>query len=206
MITNYSELQASIANWLKRAELTADIPEFINLAESRFNRVVRTTEMETRSQATADNEYLGLPSDYLELRAIRYIGNVNLVLRYYPPAELTALKTSTQTGAPFAYTIEDGQIKLYPAPDATNTYDVEIDYLARIPELTVSNTTNWLLDEHPDIYLFGSLVNAESFLYNDKRVPMWQARLDQALQELTVSAGKARLGASPLSPRVRNVV
>lgn len=206
MINNYGELQAAIASWLKRTELVNDIPGFISLAEDRFNRVIRTTEMETRSQANADNEYIGVPDDFLAVRAIRFMGNINRLLRYYSPAELTALKASGQTGNPTAYTVEDRQFKLFPAPTSSATAAIEIDYLAKIPALSDTNTTNWLLTDHSDIYLFGSLVNAESFLYNDSRVPLWQARLDQAISELTVQEGKARVGAAALMPTVRNIV
>lgn len=206
MIANYSELQASITSWLKRDELVNDVPDFITLAEAKFNRIIRTTDMETRSLATATGEYLGLPSDFLQIRAIRYVSGFNRNLKYYPPTELTALKQSEDTGAPFAYTIEDNQIKLFPAPSATSPYDVEIDYLARIPTLTDAVTTNWLLTNNPDIYLFGALVNAESFLYNDKRVPMWQARLSEAVSELNISAGKERAGAAAMMPIVRHIV
>jgi|TARA_R110000796_G_scaffold49791_4_gene118408 hypothetical protein len=206
MINNYGELQAAIASWLKRSELVNDIPGFISLAEDRFNRVIRTTEMETRSQANADNEYIGVPADFLQVRAIRFMGNINRLLRYYSPAELTAFKASGQTGNPTAYTVEDRQFKLFPAPTSSATAAIEIDYLAKIPALSDTNTTNWLLTDHSDIYLFGSLVNAESFLYNDSRVPLWQARLDQAISELTVQEGKARVGAAALMPTVRNIV
>lgn len=206
MINNYGELQAAIASWLKRTELVNDIPGFISLAEDRFNRVIRATEMETRSQANAGNEYIGVPDDFLAVRAIRFMGNINRLLRYYSPAELTALKASGQTGNPTAYTVEDRQFKLFPAPTSSATAAIEIDYLAKIPALSDTNTTNWLLTDHSDIYLFGSLVNAESFLYNDSRVPLWQARLDQAISELTVQEGKARVGAAALMPTVRNIV
>ena len=77
MINNYGELQAAIASWLKRSELVNDIPGFISLAEDRFNRVIRTTEMETRSQANAGGEYIQVPDDFLQVRAIRFMGNIS---------------------------------------------------------------------------------------------------------------------------------
>lgn len=205
MIDNYSDLQAAVANWLKRSDLTDDIKTFIQLAEAQFNRKIRTQDMETRSQATADGEYLGLPDDFLGLRAIRYLNSYNKPLKYLSPSELTRIKGYQDTGSPYAYTVEDGQIKLYPAPDATNTVDIEIEYLARIPSLSDSQTTNWLLDDNPDVYLFGTLVAAEPFLYNEERMPLWKSQLEAAINELAIAAGKARLGAGPLMPRVENV-
>jgi len=45
-IGNYSELNTAVANWLNRDDLTDRIPEFIVLAEARFNRVLRIRAME----------------------------------------------------------------------------------------------------------------------------------------------------------------
>jgi hypothetical protein len=205
-IDNYSELQAEIANWLKRVELVNDIPNFIVLAEAQNNRVVRTTDMETRSQATADAEFLGLPIDCLEIREIHIVDSPNRLLAYYTPQAFQAEQRYQDTGAPTIYTVIDNQIRLHPAPSASSTREIEITYVAKIPRLTVASPTNWLLTNHPDIYLYGSLVQAETFLYNDKRVPMWKSMLQEAVQQANIASGKRRVGAGPMMPRVRNVV
>jgi len=56
-ISTYSELQASIADWLNRTDLAAATKDFIALAEAQFQRSVRHRYMVTRSQATIDSEY-----------------------------------------------------------------------------------------------------------------------------------------------------
>ena len=50
-INTYSTLQTAVANWLDRDDLTARIPEFIALAETRINRALRIRAMETVSTA-----------------------------------------------------------------------------------------------------------------------------------------------------------
>ena len=47
-ISNYAELQTATANWLDRTDLTDRIPEFIDLAESTFNRTIRNRQMITK--------------------------------------------------------------------------------------------------------------------------------------------------------------
>jgi len=51
-ISTYSELQTAVANWLDRDDLTDRIPEFIALAEARFNRVLRLRSMESKQTAS----------------------------------------------------------------------------------------------------------------------------------------------------------
>ena len=66
-LTNYTELKASIADFLNRDDLTAVIPDFITLAESGMNREVRHWRMETRKTAVLDTQYTALPTDFLSL-------------------------------------------------------------------------------------------------------------------------------------------
>jgi hypothetical protein len=204
-ITTYDELKAAVTSWLKRDDLTIQAGDFITLAESHFNRVLRTTEMETRSQATANSEFIGLPDDFLSLREIHLESNPDKPLKYISPQELTYRDFEGDTGTPYAYSIMDGQIKLYPAPSAESTVDLEIIYIQKIPSLSDSNTTNWLLDSHPDIYLFGALSQAEGFLYNDQRIAVWDQQASRAIETLNNTANKARSGTGPLIPRVRNI-
>ena len=64
-IASYADLKTSIANFLARSDLTAQIPDFIQLAEARINRELETREQEKRSTATlvAGDEYISLPTD-----------------------------------------------------------------------------------------------------------------------------------------------
>ena len=67
-ISNYAELQTATANWLDRTDLTARIPEFIDLAESTFNRTIRNRQMITKNDSySLDGRYVNLPTDTLEV-------------------------------------------------------------------------------------------------------------------------------------------
>src|SRR5258705_11306601 len=73
-ITSYSELQASIAGWLKRTNLTARIPDFITLAEATLNRQLRTRQMSAVYSRTTDQNIITLPDDYLAAEKIELNG------------------------------------------------------------------------------------------------------------------------------------
>jgi|TARA_R110000824_G_scaffold140275_2_gene306034 hypothetical protein len=73
-ISTYSELQTAVANWLDRDDLSARIPEFVTLAETRMNRVLRIRIMEKEqilSTIGGSKRYL-MPTDYLQMLAIKY--------------------------------------------------------------------------------------------------------------------------------------
>ena len=68
-ITSYAELQAAVADWMNRADLTAVIPSFIANAEARLNRRIRCRAMETSTSLALNTEgQATLPADYLEWR------------------------------------------------------------------------------------------------------------------------------------------
>ena len=72
-IGTYAELKTSIANFLARDDLTAQIPDFIQLAEGRMSRELETREQEKRSTATltSGDEYIALPTDMREVREVK---------------------------------------------------------------------------------------------------------------------------------------
>jgi hypothetical protein len=205
-ITTYAELQTATANWLDRTDLTARIPEFIELAEANFNRQIRQPEMIAKDDAfSLASRYTTLPTDTLQI--IRIVVDLTpvIVLGYMTPEEISERRTViTATGKPYYFTTIGGstnQLEILPSPDST--YTSSIVYYTRIAALTDVATSNWLLDDHPDIYLFGTLVEAEPYLKNDERLSMWSARLDKALNDLRLQGQRERHTASGLRMRSR---
>ena len=205
-ITTYAELQTATANWLDRTDLTARIPEFIELAEANFNRVIRQPDMVTKNDSfSISGRYTTLPTDTLEIVRIVVDLTPVIVLEYLTPEEISERRISmSATGKPYYFTVIGGssnQLEVVPSPDAT--YTSSIVYYTRIPALTDSATTNWLLTAHPDIYLFGTLVEAEPYLKNDERMPMWTSRLDKALMALRLQGERELHTGSSLRMRAR---
>ena len=201
-ITTYAELQTATANWLDRSDLTARIPEFIELAEANFNRVIRQPDMITKNDSfSIAGRYTTLPTDTLEIVRIVLDLTPVVVLEYMTPEELSERRiTLTGTGKPYYFTTIGGsanQLEVLRSPD--DTYTASIIYYTRIPAL--ADGTNWLLTNHPDIYLFGALVEAEPYLKNDERMPMWTSRLDKALTDLRLQGERESHSGSSLRMR-----
>ena len=204
-ISTYAELQTATANWLDRTDLTARVPEFIDLAESTYNRTIRNRQMITKNDSySLDSRYVNLPTDTLEVIRIVVDVTPQITLQYLTPEEIAERRNSSSTGRPQYFTVVGGstnQIELLRSPD--ETYTSSILYYTKIPALSDSATTNWLLTSHPDIYLFGTLVEAEPYLKNDERMPMWSARLGKALQELKLQGEREMHTGSSLRMRSR---
>ena len=205
-VGTYAQLQTEIANWLDRTDLTATIPTFIELAEANFNRVIRQPDMITKDDSfSISGRYTTLPTDTLEIVRIVLDLTPVIVLEYMTPEELSERRVSlTGGGKPYYFTTVGGstnQLEVLRSPDST--YTASIIYYTRIAALSDAATTNWLLTSHPDIYLYGALVEAEPYLKNDERMPMWTSRLDKALNDLRLQGQRERHTASGL--RMRSV-
>lgn len=209
-ISTYSELQAAIASWINRTDLTDRIPEFIVLCEqmlagdpqpldSTIMPGVRCRAMYKRVTADVATQYIDAPTDMLEMRNIQLNTTTTKRPTYHSPEQLDALYDSDEIGEPSAFTVIGDEIQLAPIPDTT--YTAEIGYYARFPALE-SASTNWLLTNHPGIYLYGSLIHAEPFMLNDERLMTWANMYRSLVAALNAQEKAATHSGSALTMRV----
>ena len=201
-ISTYSELQTAVANWLDRDDLTARIPEFIALAEARFNRVLRLRSMEAKYTANtvAAQRNLALPTSYIQMRNFQVNTSPLTTLSYVTPEIYDRLWGGSTQGTPKFYTILANEVSLGPIP--ASVQEVEMLFYKKFDNLSVTTTTNTLLTDSPDLYLYGSMLEAEPFIMNDERVPLWAAALDRAVSDMQEQDNKDRHSGSAL--RVMN--
>jgi hypothetical protein len=183
-ITNYAELQASVASWLNRGDLTTSIPDFITLAEAQLSTDLKTRAMEAKVtlSTVAGTKTVALPTDMLEMRRLQVVGTYNQPLSYRAPDELSIDFASNMSAQPIVFTVVGGNLELAPIPDAV--YSLELTYQQRIPALTSVNTTNWLLTSWPNAYLYGSLLAATPFIMNDARIGVWAQLYSKAIESI----------------------
>jgi hypothetical protein len=197
-IATYTDLQTSIANFLARSDLTAQIPDFIALAEGRMSRELETRSQEKRSTAslTAGNEYIFLPNDMREIREVKLNTSPLTVLKYYSPVALDEQYSSNGHGKPQGFSIVGLEMKLRPIPDSS--YTAEIIYIGGVAPLTVAAPTNNILIRSPDAYLYGALAEAYAFLLDETRAAQYMARFDKAMEEIKVDEQRAHYGTGSL--------
>ena len=201
-IGNYTELQSAVANWLNRDDLTDRIPEFIALAEARFNRILRIRAMEnkqTASTVAAQRNY-ALPTNYIQMRTFIVDKDPLVSLQYVTGEIYDRLHGSSVTGLPKFYTIAANEIQLGPIPDSVMT--LQMLFYKKFDSLSSSTATNWVIINAPDIYLYGSLLEAEPFIMNDQRAGLWAQGFAQAISDVQEQDNKDRHSGSAL--RVMN--
>jgi hypothetical protein len=191
-IATYSDLQSAAADWLNRADLTAVVPTFISLAEAKFNRKMRVRDMLKRSEAVSNNEYVAMPADFLEAYNLE-LNMAGLSARqsfeFIGPNEAKTLKANKIRNDTRYFTIIDGAFELIPAPQSN--VDLLLTYYSRIPALSGTNTTNWLLTKSPDLYLYSTLLEAAPYLKDDARIQLWAAAQQQVLDDMQLESERS---------------
>ena len=196
-IGTYTELQTAIENFLDRSDLDSRIPEFIALCEDTLNKRVRIRAMENRATATVSSEYASLPTGFLQMRNFQLNTNPKQTLRFVTPEYIDTFWAGSTTGQPRVYTFIGGEIQLAPSPDGS--YTAEMDYYKKWDIAT--DTTNWLLTNAPSAYLYGSLLQAEPFLKNDKRIAVWERMFEKSLADIDMADKGDRWSGNSLAIR-----
>jgi len=200
-LNNYSNLQTSIANFLARDDLTTEIVDFIALTEADFNRRLRIRAMENSSSFTIDSETETLPTGFLQVRSFVIPTNPKTALQFMTPFHQAETQGSSETGKPRAYSIEGTNFRFSPTPDAT--YTATLVFYKAFDALSVSVATNHILTNHPDVYLYGALYFASTFIrgMDGQTVGQFKAQYESALQQVEMADEKDKYNATPLVQR-----
>lgn len=185
VITSYSTLLTEVASWLARSDLTAAIPGFVQNFEERFFRQPKNfgpwmhtaLNISFSSTATVPSDCLAVKVAYLNGQAEQPLvpSSLEQVLMSYP---------RTSSGKP-RWIARDGSTFVFgPSPDGT--YTLNGTYFAKptvLRSYAADAAAHWLVVNAPDLLLYGALLEAQTYLMNDKRLPVWQGFFDRALMD-----------------------
>ena len=191
---NYTQLTAAICDYTQNfdQDFIDNIPVFVQQAEQRIYNSVQfpSIRKNVTGSTSANNKYLGCPNDFLAVYSMAVIDgtgayeyllnkDVNFIRQAYPQP--------TDTAIPKYYALFGTQINdaneltfiLGPTPDAT--YSVELHYYY-YPESIVTASTSWLGDNFDSVLLYGSLVEAVTFMKGEAdMVALYDGKYKEAL-------------------------
>jgi len=204
MPSTYAELKEEVINFLNNMAAEQTVDTFIDLTEADMSRRLRHWRMERRSTALLDTQYSALPNDFNEPIRLSITSGDTYTLELANVNELSnqRMRNLNTSGRPKLYAITDGTIEVWPAPDGD--YTIEMVYYSRIAALTASNTSNWVIEYHPDAYLYGALMHSAPFLGEDNRLQTWSALYEKAINDINADSDKAKFGGSGHRLKIRS--
>lgn len=197
-LSSYGDLKQAIQDWTQREDLSQRTGDFIALVESDLNHRLRVREMLTRDTFSADAQYETLPTDFLEMSRLTITSTTpDKELRFLTPQMMSEMRDMNSTsGEPIYYSIVGDEVEFLPTP--ADTYTVERLYFAEITALSDTNTSNWVLANHPEAYLHGCLAHAYTFVFDESRAAVHDAEYQKAIETIIRSDKRQRHGQRPV--------
>ena len=192
MSYTYTTLKQAIQDYTQNSETTFvnNLDSFIKNAEERLLKLVELDyfRKNVTAAATSGNQYLSTPSDYLASFSLSYTNSssekvfllqkdVNFLQEFNP--------NPSTTGEPRYYSTFDVDNFIL-APTPNDDYAVELHYYYRPASITTADDgTSWFGTNAPDALLYGSLIEAYTFMKGEADVmAMYQNRFVEAAQRL----------------------
>lgn len=197
---NYSELTQAIQDYCENDETTfvSNIPVFVRQAEERINRAVQIPDLRRNvtGSLTASNRFLAQPSDFLSVFSLAVVDgdgdyefllpkDVNFIREAFP-------SQSTEAKPQYYGIFDDDTFILAPTPD--DNYTVQLHYYYDPPSI-VSAGTSWLGDNAETALLYGSLIEAYTFMKGETDlINLYTARYNEAIAQLfNLGEGRNRM-------------
>jgi hypothetical protein len=192
---NYTELVTAVSDYTENTFPTADMNTFIKQAEQRiYNSVQFPSIRKNVTGATStNNKYLSCPSDFLAVYSMAVIDgtgmyeyllnkDVNFIRQAYPsPTDTSIPKYYALFGPTVVSNVITTELSfiLGPTPDAV--YNVELHYYY-YPESIVTAATTWLGDNFDSVLLYGTLVEAITYMKGEAdMVTLYNGKYTEAL-------------------------
>jgi hypothetical protein len=184
-LTNYNAFVSTVESYLARTDLTSVIPDFVQMAQLRMSRDLRTERMLKVATTTPTDNKVAFPSDFLELREMHFQGNPPILLEFQTPDLFFRNGQTTLSGRSHYFTMLGTEFQFAPTQDTD--YTIQILYYAQPTFISSTISSNLFLAYYPDALLYATLAEAEPYLYNDPRVTTWSSLYDRAIANIKQS-------------------
>ena len=192
---NYTALSNAIQAYTENteADFVTNIPVFVTQAEQRiFNSIqFPSLRQNVTGVTTTNNKYLQCPTDFLAVYSLAIINasgeyeyllnkDVNFIRQAYPQPTDTGIPRYYALFGPRSDNAAELTFILGPTPDAA--YSAELHYFFYPPSITVSPYTSWLGDNFDSVLLYGSLVEAYTYMKGEQDImTFYNAKYQEAL-------------------------
>ena len=198
---NFGDLKTKAADYIKRTDLTAIVPTFIQIAQRKIERQYNFKYMETRATTASLEAYLTMPARFKELIWFKVKdGDLYYGLTHTQPVHALSLYPDliSNIGRPayVATMTNQNEFLIRPTPDKSYTFDIY--YYNYSAELSADADTNWLTNNAWELLLYGAMIEAEIYMHNDERIMTWATLLSDTADKLLKAEKLEQLSGSHL--------
>jgi len=195
--STYADLKQAIERFSHRTDISDVIDDFIDLAENRIDKELQLRDNEIRVQAAAStaSRFLALPDRFLEMRMVELInGSTRRELEFKSPSGLRPVTRSDTSSIPRFFTVTS-QLEFDVTP--ASAYTIEMNYFAGIIPLDATNTSNDVLTNYPDLYLYGALAELYTWAGDMDQLSVYEQKFAGAIRKANQQEKRGRYGPAP---------
>lgn len=185
----YADLLSAIASYTKRGDTAALAPTWVSMTEAKLSRELRHFRGLTRATLSISTEFTNVPADLIAVRSARLISSPFGDLAMLSAEQMAKRRAEQRSGTLDSLALIGTSLCANPAPSAT--VSVELLYYAAVLGLSGSNTSNWVLANFPDLYVWGCLAEAANFYEDDEQLSKFGALFRDALTSTNAASIKA---------------
>ena len=193
-IDSYANLKQAIENFSHRTDISNVIDNFIELTENDIDKrlMLRNNELRATATMSTTDRFLALPDRFLKMRRLTLInGSLNYEIEF---RSSESMPIQNDPGRPIYFTVTS-QLEFDRIADSA--YTLEMSYFSRLVPLTSSNTSNDVLTDYPDLYLWGCLTQLALWEKDLEQFQIYQSKFDNAMNEANKQERKGRYGTAP---------
>lgn len=189
-ITDYASLSAAVIDHTTREDLATPMPRFVQMAEQAMKRRLRSLDLEKTTIETVTGTELTLPADFLSLKSIQVRDDLERPMT----AAGSFVTFDERSSVNNTYRISGDILTIGGLWfDPIEPIDILLTYVAKFTPLAVG-TTNWLIEEHPDVYFYGTLAQAYGHYRDMEGMAVAESAFRNALEEVATSRNRDRYG------------
>lgn len=190
-LDTYADLQSEATDWMERSEQSGKATTWIQLAEARLNREIGAVETDATLTGTLNSNVIDLSAYAIVAPLALFLAQTGFDER---PVQLQAAGTFpflVTAGYPAQASIDGTDLKFNRPLDIA--YPFRLRYQERFA-LSDLVTTNWLLTNHPDVYLAATLMWGAGYNEAWANGTAWKAILDEAIPSIKSQIAQNKRG------------
>ena len=180
---DYAWLLDVVPRRLHRDDLGEDLPDFVMLAENRINGDLRAQLQDAvATLATTEGaQFIALPPSILSIKSLTIPGHGPI--DYLAPAQFNTEYARTAAGGKPRHYTQIGSA-LYFGPTPGEALNLSAVVRSTVPALADSAGTNWLIEQHPEVYLAATMCEALLHIRDYPNHAIWDAKYLTAIAAL----------------------
>lgn len=187
-LSTYAELQTAVLDWMDRAGQTGNVPDWIALAEARLNRELGAVETDTTLTGVVDSRRIDISAVSIVQPIALFLAETGSDEVLIQPGTDGTFPYLTTSGRPARWSIDGTNIDFDRPLDAA--YPFRFRYRQRFA--LVTSSPNWLLTNHPDVYLAASIVWGSAYNKSLPDAAAWKQLLDEAIPSIKSSIAQSK--------------